>query len=86
MAKNRGNKRKAAGGLTRNQKRKAAYAAMSGWKHGAKGARKKKQGRLVRTRARGGSVSRTSCPRSCHQCYPGSVFAGAPCRRGRTAA
>jgi hypothetical protein len=86
MAKNRGNKRKASGGLTRNQKRKAAYAAMSGWKHGSKGSRaSKKRTRLVRTRTRN-HVKSTECARTCRQCYPGGIFAGAPCARGRLAA
>lgn len=82
MAKNRAVKRKAAGGMTRNQKRKAAYATQSGWKHGKKGSRQQKgRARLVGGLSACAHARPTNCPRSCRSCYPGGVFTRV-CPRG----
>lgn len=79
MAKNRGNKRKAAGKLTRNQKRKAEYATQAGWKHGRKDS--KKGVKMVGGTKPPRRPRPTLCSRACRECYPGGIFLRA-CSRG----
>jgi len=84
VAKNRGNKRKKAGKLTRNQKRKAEYAAKAGW-DGKKAAKKKSRVRVVGGTKPPRRPRPTACSRACRQCYPGGVFRRA-CPRGERVA